>query len=113
MSDPNASSVLRYEPKPTAPVPQPFDRLKELVANGYVPDPGTPGEAGLLLRHRSAPDLILFEDGRIEVPIGQPAKGGRRFSNWSGWFKFAVLVAIGFVFWLISVTATVSILESM
>ncbi len=113
MSETNAPPVLRYESEPVPADPQPFDRLKELVANGYVPDPGTPGEAGLLLRHRSAPDLILFEDGRIEVPIGQPAKGARRFSNWRGWFKFAVLVAIGFVFWIISVTATVSILESM
>ena len=113
MPDLKACSALPYAAKTMEAVSHPFDRLKELVANGYVPDPGMPGEAGLLLRHWSAPDLILFEDGRIDVPIGQPAKRARRFSNWRGWFKVSVLVAIGFVVWLISVTATVSILESM
>ncbi len=90
-----------------------FDQLKELVANGYVPDSGAPGEAGILLRHKSAPDLVLHANGRIEVPIGQPAKGLRRLFNWRGWLKFIALVVLGFVFWLVSLTASTSTLEWM
>lgn len=90
-----------------------FDRLKELVANGYVPDAGAPGEAGILLRHRSAPDLVLHADGRIEVPIGQPAKDVRPMFNWRGWLRLFALLAIGAIFWLVSVGVSVGILEGM
>ena len=113
MPEPSVPTVLRYEPKPVRSEAQSFDRLKELVANGYVADPGAPGEEGLLLRHRAAPDLVLFPDGRIEVPIGQPAKGMRRLFNWRGWLKFVAMLVLGFVFWLISLTASISILEWM
>ena len=113
MPEPSKPSILHLEPVPSRPEPEAFDRLKELVANGYVADPGAPDEAGLLLRHRSAPDLILFPDGRIEVPIGQPAKGVRRHFNWRGWLKLFALLAIGAIFWLVSVGVSVGILEGM
>ena len=53
-----------------------FEKLQELTRHGYVPDtqPVANGD-GILLRHRSAPDLILWSDGRVDVPLGQSTKG--------------------------------------
>ena len=52
-----------------------FDALQELTRHGYVPDPATRTVGdGLLLRHRTSPDLILRPDGMIEIPAGQPLK---------------------------------------
>ena len=113
MSDPSSSTVLRYEPKPAQAVPEPLDRLKELIANGYVPEAGEPGEAGMLLRHRSAPDLIFHADGRIDVPIGQPAKRIRFGFDWRSWLRILALVVVGGLFWLASVGISLSILESL
>lgn len=39
---------------------------------GYVPDPGQEEDlGGILLRHESAPDLILRADGTIDLPARQ------------------------------------------
>lgn len=55
-----------------------FEKLQELTRHGYAPDPQPLAEGdGILLRHRSAPDLILWADGRVDVPLGQPAKADR------------------------------------
>ncbi len=113
MPEPSPSSVLHYQAKPAAAGLEPFDQLKELLANGYVPDSGAPGESSLLLRHKSAPDLLLHADGRIEVPIGQPAKGARPLFNWRGWLKLIALLTIGAIFWLVSVGVSIGILEGM
>jgi hypothetical protein len=111
MPDPNPSSVLPYVP--TRADSDAFDQLKELIANGYVADPGAPGEAGILLRHKAAPDLILHADGRLEVPIGQPAKSVRRFLDWRRWLKILALVIFGGIFWLVSLGFTMTLLESL
>lgn len=52
-----------------------FEKLQELTRHGYLPDtqPLSNGD-GILLRHPSAPDLILWADGRVDVPLGQPRK---------------------------------------
>lgn len=108
------STVLRYERPPAPPAgPEPFDRLKELVANGYVPEAGAPGEGGILLRHKSAPDLILYPDGRIDVPIGQAAKRFRNIVGWRKWLRILALIVLGGAFWVISVGATLVLLEGI
>lgn len=48
--------------------------VRELERHGYVADPYSmdPG-AGALFRHAAAPNLVVHEDGRIELPSGQLA----------------------------------------
>ena len=55
--------------------PEALAKLRELGAGGYVPVQADPDEGGILLRHRSAPDLILRTDGTIDLPLGQSPKG--------------------------------------
>ena len=55
--------------------PAVFDKLRELTRNGYVPDAEADLPSGaILLRHDSAPDLILKSDGSLDLPVGQAAK---------------------------------------
>ena len=55
-----------------------FKALHELTRHGYVPDPeGATNGEGLLLRHRTAPDLVLRPDGAVEILPGQPVKRER------------------------------------
>lgn len=70
-------------PSPDGPVlpptlaiePEAFATLRELAAGGYVPVKADLDDGGILLRHDSAPDMVLYPDGRIAVPLGQPPKG--------------------------------------
>ena len=90
-----------------------FEKLQELTRHGYVPDPQPLPHSGILLRHSSAPDLILHADGTVDVPLGQPVKGmvepvakarkkrrwGRAFLIFTALmvysiFSFAMLIAI-------------------
>ncbi|HEX9964906.1 MAG TPA: hypothetical protein VGB04_07965 [Allosphingosinicella sp.] len=67
--------LTERRPEPNAVgEPRVFDKLRELVRSGYAldPDPGPGG--GMLLRHDSAPDLILHPDGRIDLPLAQRPK---------------------------------------
>ena len=49
--------------------------LRELARHGYVADtPSTEGQRPVLLRHPAAPDLLLRDDGFIELPLGQPLR---------------------------------------
>lgn len=66
-SDPHRSATLAGSAS--------FEKLQELTRHGYLPDtqPLRNGD-GILLRHKSAPDLILWADGTVDVPLGQPAK---------------------------------------
>ena len=51
------------------------EALQELRRHGYVEDLDVPaGFRGCRLHHPFAPDLLLGEDGLIEVPLGQPVK---------------------------------------
>lgn len=73
-----AAVMVDREPGRPANLPgaSSFEKLQELTRHGYLPDtqPIANGD-GILLRHRSAPDLILWADGTVDVPLGQPAKG--------------------------------------
>lgn len=49
--------------------------LQELERHGYVAHPQvTEWPAGIMLRHPVAPDLLVCDDGRIELPSGQSIK---------------------------------------
>ena len=94
-----------------------IESLRELTRNGYVADPDAPAEGeGILLRHDVAPDLVLFGDGRIELPsrpiakraAGKPkAKGDKRIS-WRRTFLVLVVAAIA---WTMSVILGVAMLS--
>ena len=61
---------LHDEMRVTAPQE---DVLRELERHGYVAEPvsaAVPG--GTLCRHPAAPNLVVRDDGRIELLIGQP-----------------------------------------
>lgn len=54
---------------------QAFEVLQELTRHGYVPDAHPlSGQKGILLRHPTAPDLLLREDGTVDVPLNQRSR---------------------------------------
>jgi len=114
MSSSTAPSILRYDPSPArAADADSFDKLKELVASGYVPVDSLRDDRGILLRHKGAPDLVLFPDGRIDMPLSQPTKRNFGRYRWQSWLRIVVLVVLGAVFWVTSVGVSLSILEWM
>lgn len=45
-----------------------FEAMKQLSRHGYAPDPqGVADSGGVLMRHRSAPDLIVYPDGTVRL----------------------------------------------
>ena len=102
--------------------PRVFDKLRELVGSGYVPDPRPRGDGGILLCHDHAPDLILHQDGRIDLPPAQrpkpalaapaaaPAAAPERPRLAKGRTLLFIFMAIGF--WFFSMFLTASILSS-
>jgi hypothetical protein len=96
-----------------------FDKLRELTRHGYVPDPAPArSTTGILLRHSSAPDLILHADGRIELPPVQrekkvatePKAAPRDGISWRRTIFVTVVVA---GLWLLSVLFGLFILSGM
>ena len=89
-----------------------FEKLQELTRHGYLPDtqPVRDGD-GILLRHDSAPDLILWADGTVDVPLGQPAKSSavpaptwRRKRRWGrALLIFSFLLAYSFISFVVMV----------
>ena len=51
---------------PPSLAPDMVGSLRELVRSGYAVDADAAGQ-GLRLRHKAAPDLILFEDGTLAL----------------------------------------------
>jgi hypothetical protein len=52
-----------------------FETLQELVRHGYRPDSQpSAGGNGILLRHAIAPDVVLYPDGRLALPLNQQVK---------------------------------------
>lgn len=92
-----------------------FDKLRELTRNGYVPNSSAPTTgSGILLRHESAPDLILQPDGSIDLPLGQNMKPVTsavrpRMAK----LRILTITALAIGLWFLSVAFTASILEGM
>ena len=90
-----------------------FDKLRELTRNGYVPDAGEaePG-APILLRHASAPDLLLRPDGSIDLPAGQAVKAQpaerRRMSK----LRTSIVILLAGALWFLSLLLTALFVEA-
>ncbi len=106
-------------PVPVSGRPATFDKLRKLTRHGYVPDPSpSPSMTGILLRHSSAPDLVLHADGRIELPPAQrekksapePKAASRDRISWRRTIFVTVVVA---GLWLLSVLFGLFILSGM
>ena len=92
-----------------------YEKMQELTRHGYLPDPHRlPREEGMLLRHRSAPDLILRPDGSIDLPIGQDVKAAAppappaKKKSW----RRAILITLGVVVYtILGLMLTIAILS--
>ena len=93
--------------------PAVFEKMRQLTRGGYVPDPDVDeASAGILMRHETAPNLILNPDGSIDLPTGsrnkrrfravEPAREKRIY--WRRTF-LVVVIAIGVWFMSLAVTA--------
>ena len=96
-----------------------FDKLRELTRNGYVPNSSAPTtSSGILLRHESAPDLILQPDGSIDLPLGQTAKSAVAPSDSAAArprmskLRTLMILILAATFWFLSVAITATILEA-
>ena len=94
-----------------------FDKLRELTRSGYLPVTASPtAGAGILLRHASAPDLILQPDGSIDLPLGQAAKPAAQIAAKPprmAKLRSLMILVLAVGLWFLSVVITVSILEGM
>ena len=100
--------------------PATFAKLRELTRNGYVPDTEREDDSGgILLRHDSAPDLLLLADGRIELPVGQPSKrtvsdaGRPAAERRISWRRTFLVVVLSVAFWFVSLFLAATVLEAM
>lgn len=99
--------------------PEAFAKLRELTRTGYVPaaeEERTDG--GILLRHESAPDLVLHPDGRLDLPAHQSAKAPKAEPPAARekriyWLRTLFVVAIIVTVWFLSLALTAGLLESM
>ena len=106
-------------PKGLVGEPALFDKLRELTRGGYVPDAAeAPESGGIVLRHDSAPTLILNRDGSIEVPAG--AAAGRRIKEESParekriyWRRTFVVVILTIGVWFLSLAMTAAFIGEM
>ena len=103
--------------RPLAGQPAVFEKLRELTRNGYAPDPEEdPSRRGILLRHESAPDLILFPDGSIDLPVRQrartprPAPESARAKRIS-WRRTFLVTVITVAVWFLSVALAAGFIE--
>jgi hypothetical protein len=97
--------------------PAVFDKLRELTRNGYVPDPGgEDGSGGILLRHDSAPALILKPDGTLDLPSGQaikhaPVAAPSAKEKRIYWRRTLVVVILTVAVWFLSLALAASFIE--
>ena len=100
-------------------VPAVFDKLRELTRNGYVPDPGgEAGSGGILLRHDSAPDLILKPDGSLDLPSGQaikraPAAAPSPKEKRIYWRRTFLVVILTVAVWFLSLALAATFIEAI
>jgi hypothetical protein len=75
MSDARLSKLTKSEPLGELVQKNAFEVLQELERYGYVRDPeSAPSPRGMLMRHPSAPDLVLGDDGRLDLLFIQPTE---------------------------------------
>jgi len=97
--------------------PAVFEKLRELTRSGYVPDAEADIAAGgLLLRHDSAPDLILKSDGSLDLPISQAARprtpAGESFAEKRiYWRRTFIVVVLTIAVWFLSLAIAASFIE--
>jgi len=99
-----------------------FAKLRELTRTGYAPvaDADRP-DGSLLLRHDSAPDLILHPDGRLDLPTSADGKSDRKATAASAgrkekriyWLRSLFVIAMIVIVWFLSVALFAGLLESM
>jgi hypothetical protein len=108
--------VVSESDGPRALVGEPavFEKLRELTRNGYVPDAEADIAAGgLLLRHESAPDLILKADGSLDLPVGQSARpraptAESRAEKRIYWRRTFMVVVLTIAVWFLSLAVASS-----
>ena len=97
--------------------PAVFEKLRELTRNGYVPDAEADLAAGgLLLRHDSAPDLLLKADGSLDLPVGQSARPRAapvetRAEKRIYWRRTLIVVVLTIAVWFLSLAVAASFIE--
>ena len=103
--------------RPLAGQPAVFEKLRELTRNGYAPDPAEdPCRRGILLRHESAPDLILLPDGSIDLPTRQRARTPRAAPESARakriyWRRTFFVIVITVAVWFLSVALAAGFIE--
>ncbi len=99
--------------------PATFEKLRELTRNGYVPDPDQEEEhGGILLRHESAPDLILRADGTIDLPPSQtprrpPAERESGREKRIYWRRTFLVVVMTIAVWFLSLAIAATLIETI
>lgn len=99
--------------------PATFEKLRELTRNGYVPDPDPEEEhGGILLRHESAPDLILCADGTLDLPPSQAPRRPpveREFGREKRiyWRRTLLVVVMTIAIWFLSLVIAAILLETI
>jgi hypothetical protein len=99
--------------------PAVFEKMRELTRGGYVPDADAdPASTGILMRHETAPDLILNPDGSIDLPTGtrkkrrfravEPAREKRIY-----WRRTFLVVVITIGVWFLSLAVTAAFIGEM
>ena len=95
--------------------PATFEKLRELTRSGYLPEPNEADEhGGILLRHESAPDLILRADGSIDLPSGR-ARSRRKTRAVKEkriyWRRSFLVVVMTIAVWFLSLAIAASLIE--
>ena len=89
-----------------------FDKFRELTRNGYVPDPAAEDAgAAIVLRHASAPDLLLRPDGSIDVPTGQALKTQPEAQPRMSKMRTLIVVLLAAGLWFLSLAITATFME--
>jgi hypothetical protein len=89
-----------------------FDKFRELTRNGYVPDSReTEAGAAIVLRHASAPDLLLRPDGSIDIPKGQSMKVQPEAKPRMSKLRTLVVILLAAGLWFLSLAITATFME--
>lgn len=111
--------VERDDSRGLVGAPAVFEKMRELTRGGYAPDPDAEAaNSGILMRHDSAPDLILNPDGSIDLPTGTRKKSRVRASEPTRekriyWRRTFLVVVITIGVWFMSLAVTAAFIGEM